>query len=120
MREMPKEGYVRTTVYLRPENYVKMRELPFNFSEWVNRCLENMLNGTGGEITNLLNEERALRARQIEIRQKVLSIENSSTAQKPGEMARGRTIKEKDAQRGIEFEKKHEEFKKRFPEAYEE
>lgn len=108
---MPKEGWIRTTVYLRPENYTRMRELPFNFSNWVNRCLEQMLNGSGGEVTNLLNEERALRSRLIEIRQKVLSIENSSTAQKPEEVQRGMTIEEKIAA-------KHEEFKKQFPKAY--
>lgn len=68
---MPKEGYIRTTTYIRPDLYTRMRELNFNFSEWVNQCLDNMINGSNQELANLLNEQRALRARLAAIEQRL-------------------------------------------------
>ena len=74
---MPIKDHIRTNVYLRADLYTKARELNFNMSEFVNRCLEMVLAGENSDIPNLLNEERALRARLTEIQTKKQSIQNA-------------------------------------------
>jgi hypothetical protein len=76
------EGHIRTTIYLRDDLYTKMRELNFNVSEFVNRCLDMVLSGENTDITNLMNEKRALSARLAEIEQKLTVVRNTTTAPK--------------------------------------
>jgi len=69
------DGHVKTTVYIRSDLYTKTRELNFNVTEFLNRCLEGVLAEENSDIPNLLNEERALRARLSEIQAKKSSIQ---------------------------------------------
>jgi post-segregation antitoxin (ccd killing protein) len=69
------KGHIRTTIYIRTDLYTKARGLNFNMSEFLNRCLESILINENTDIVNLLNEERALRARLAEIQTKKSSIQ---------------------------------------------
>ena len=71
------EDHIRTTVYLRADQYTKIRELNFNLSEFVGRCLDCILSDENSDIPNLLNEERALRARLAELQTKKQSVQNA-------------------------------------------
>lgn len=79
--EVPKEKYIRTTIYLRPDLYAKMRELGINFSEWVNENLEIVINGSNEQLTDLLNKERKLKAELAGTRQQIQTIEVGSIQQ---------------------------------------
>jgi type I site-specific restriction endonuclease len=77
--KMPTEGAIRTTIYLRPDLYAKLRERNFNLSEFVTRCLDTMLaEEQSGELANLLSEERALRARLAEVQLKLSVVRNTT------------------------------------------
>ena len=74
---MPIKDHIRTNVYIPTDLYIRARALNFNLSEFLTKCLESVLSGENSEIPNLLNEERALRARLTEIQTKKQSVQNA-------------------------------------------
>jgi len=75
-----------------------MRERNFNLSDFVTNCLERLLNGENQEIANLINEERALRARLAEIQTKIANVQSFATQQ----------ISENNEKTQADYEKKKE------------
>lgn len=73
------KGHTRTSIYIRDDLYVKMRELNFNVSEFLNRCLDMILTEENTEDANLLNEDRALMARHVEIQQRRAVVRTTTT-----------------------------------------
>lgn len=74
---MDDRPYKRTTVYVRKDLHSRLGELPFNFSAWVNNCLEAMLSENNTELMELLNEERQLRAKLAEVKQRIAMAQSS-------------------------------------------
>jgi len=74
---MEEQDYIRTTVYIRKGLRERMRGVDFNFSKWVNDCLEAMLDGSNEELAGLLNEERQLNARLSEVKLKINTIQSA-------------------------------------------
>jgi post-segregation antitoxin (ccd killing protein) len=108
------EGHTQTCVYIRTDLYTKARGLDFNMSEFVNHCLESVLIDENTDIANLLNEERALRARLAEIQTKKSSIQPAPLQQIRDDRAKAQNEREVCEKEQAEAQ----ELFKRDPDAY--
>jgi len=108
------EGQIQTCVYIRADLLSRARELNFNMSEFVNRCLEMVLTGENSDVPNLLNEERALRARLAEIQTKKSSIQPAPLQQIRDDRAKAQNEREVREMEQVEAQ----ELFKRDPKAY--